>query len=277
MPKFSVQKSVIIKVSVEKAYESVKDFRQWNAWSPWVIAEPDCGLTYAEDGSSYAWDGKIIGNGQMEILEELPGNCIQYKLTFLKPWESVSDVSFMFAPKDGGVEITWTMNGSLPVFMFFMKAMMTAAIGMDYERGLNMLKDHLETGEVPSKLDFHGVIDFEGMKYIGVRSRCAIPEIGSKMEVDFGRIATWLKEKEIEITGKPFSIYHDFQMAKGTTEFTCCIPISNVPSNLPDDMKIADLPSRRAYQIKHTGPYRHLGNAWSAGIMHSRAFQKGFL
>ncbi|MDC0325642.1 SRPBCC family protein [bacterium] len=271
MPKFSIQKAIQINVSVEEAFESVWDFRQWNSWSPWIIAEPDCELSYADDGKSYTWDGKIIGSGQMEVLEELPGNCIQYRLTFLKPWKSVSDVTFLFAQKDEGVEVTWTMNGSLPWFMFFMKSMMTAAIGMDYERGLNMLKDHLETGEVPSKLEFQGVVDFQGIKYLGVRSRCAIPEIGPKMQKDFGRMVSWLKEQEVESNGKPFAIYHDFQIAKGITEFTCCIPVNSISTKLPDEMLSSELPNCKAYQIKHTGPYRHLGNAWSAGIMHSRA------
>jgi hypothetical protein len=102
MPNFTVQKSLIVNVSVEKAFESVEDFRQWNAWWLLFIAEPDCGLTYDEEGSSYVWDVKIIGSGQMEILEELPRICIQYKLSFLKSWKSVSDVSFPFVSKENG-------------------------------------------------------------------------------------------------------------------------------------------------------------------------------
>jgi DNA gyrase inhibitor GyrI len=271
MPKFTVKKSILIDVSVEKAFEFVRDFHQWNHWSPWVIAEPDCELTYAEDGSSYAWNGKIIGSGQMEVLEELPANMIQYKLSFLKPWKSTSDVSILFTPKEEGVELTWTMNGSLPWFMFFLKSMMTALIGMDYDRGLNMLKDLLETGEVPSKLEFQGVVDFQGMQYVGIRNRCAMPDIGPTMEQDFGHMASWLQEQNTESSGKPFSIYHDWQLSKGITEFTCCIPVTNLSAKLPQGMLLKELPNCRAYQIKHTGPYRHLGNAWSAGIMHSRA------
>ena len=32
-----------------------------------------------------------------------------------------------------------------------------------------------------------------------------------------------------------------------------------------------EIPSCTAYVVKHTGAYRHLGNAWAAGIMHGRA------
>ena len=271
MPKFSVQKSIQINVSVEKAYEALRDFRQWKSWSPWVIAEPDCLLTYADDGNSYAWDGKITGSGNMEVVEEVPGNYIHYKLTFIKQWKSASDVHFFFRPNGEGVEVKWTMEGSLPWFMFFMKSMMTAAIGMDYDRGLNMMKDYLETGEVPSKLDFPGLVDFQGTHFLGIRTRSPIAEIGSKMEEDFKRMVAWLKEQSIEISGKPFAVYHDFQMAKGMTEFTCGFPINKTSAQIPDGMVMDELPACKAYQVKHTGPYRHVGNAWSSGIMHSRA------
>lgn len=45
------------------------------------------------------------------------------------------------------------MDGKLPYFMFFMVKMMKNWIGMDYERGLAMLKEFIETGEVISRVE----------------------------------------------------------------------------------------------------------------------------
>jgi len=45
-------------------------------------------------------------------------------------------------------KVTWTMNGCVPIFLFFMIGMMKAWIGMDYERGLMMLKELAEKGKV---------------------------------------------------------------------------------------------------------------------------------
>ena len=36
------------------------------------------------------------------------------------------------------------MEGTLPIFLFFMKKKMSAMVGSDYERGLAMLKELLE-------------------------------------------------------------------------------------------------------------------------------------
>ena len=78
-------------------------------------------MTYADDGRSYTWEGKIVGAGEMQIVGEDAMQSITYKLTFLKPWKSVCDVGFEFTEKDGGVEATWSMDGTLPFFLFFMK------------------------------------------------------------------------------------------------------------------------------------------------------------
>ena len=38
------------------------------------------------------------------------------------------------------------MEGTLPVFMFFMRRKMSSMVGKDYERGLAMLKQVVESG-----------------------------------------------------------------------------------------------------------------------------------
>ena len=55
MPKISVVKSIVIGAPVERVYAVVRDFKQWQAWSPWLIAEPDAKVTCGDDGKSYAW------------------------------------------------------------------------------------------------------------------------------------------------------------------------------------------------------------------------------
>ena len=174
MPKVAVRKSIIINAPLEKVYESVRDFKQWPVWSPWLITEPECQVTYADDGDQYAWDGNVVGSGEMAVLSEEKPNEITYQLTFLKPFKSQAGVAMNFAAKDGGTEIVWSMDSKLPFFLFFMRPMMTAIIGMDYERGLRMVKEYLETGEVRSKPEFPGQVAVSAVPYLGVRRECSI-------------------------------------------------------------------------------------------------------
>ncbi len=271
MPAFHVSKSVHINAPVEKVYAAVRDFKQWPAWSPWLVSEPDCSLNYEADGSGYSWDGKIIGAGEIKVSGEDEPNRIYHKLAFLRPFKSKADVHFTFSEKDGGTEVSWNMDSSLPFFMFFMTKMMVAFIGSDYERGLNMLKDYVENGSVPSKLEFAGIQSFKGCTYIGKESSCAVEDLGPSMEKDMKRIGEWLKESGTTPSGAPLSIYSKWDLVNGQATYTIGVPLASTPSSVPADLVTGEIPARNYYKIRHTGPYRHLGNAWTSGYGHGRA------
>ncbi len=270
MSELSVEKSATINVPLEKVYAAIRDFRQWPAWSPWLITEPDCSVSYADDGKSYSWNGKIIGSGEIKITSEEPPHAIHCQLAFFKPWKSNAAVRFAFKEHAGGTEIIWSMKGSLPFFLFWMKPMMISLIELDYERGLNMLKDCLESGTVPSKLDFIGPNSQRGFRYIGTKTQCAIQNIGEQMDTDCQKLQSWLQANNLQPSGKCFSIYHQWDFVKRTTEYTIGFPIDSPPGNFPADLIIDRLPDCQVYSIKHTGAYRHLGNAWAAGYLRER-------
>jgi len=268
MPKFNVEKSILIQAPVQQVYATVRDFHTWPTWSPWLIAEPGCEAKVSPDGMQNSWEGDIVGSGKMIIDSAEENKAIHYTLTFLKPWKAVSPVSFLFEESQEGVKVTWTMEGSMPFFLFFMTKMMGAVVGMDYERGLGMLKDYVESGSVPSALDFPGVETVPGCTYVGIRTECGIQDIGEAMSADFENLAELLGREALVHS---FSIYHKWDMVKGACEYTAGCAVDAPPEVLPQGMFTAEFPSCDAYKVVHTGPYRHLANAWSAGMMHGRA------
>ncbi|MGJ8634360.1 MAG: SRPBCC family protein [Luteolibacter sp.] len=271
MPTFNVSKSVRITASVEEVYGKVRNFREWPSWSPWLIAEPGAGLEYDEEGKSYSWEGRITGAGGMTVLKEEKNRFMNCELVFLKPWKSVNRVDFLFSEREGGTEVTWKMKGSLPFFMFWMKGMMVAFIGSDYERGLKMLKAVVETGVNPSRLDFEGKRSFGGCGYVGVRTLCGIEEISERMGQDMGKVSGWLGGCGKEASGKPFAIYHKWDPAKGKVEYTIAMPVDGAPADPGEGLVGGEIPACEVYVVKHTGPYEFLGNAWASGMMHGRA------
>ena len=271
MPAFHVSKSTHINAPADEVYKRVRDFKQWPAWSPWLISEPDCKLEYRDDGKGYSWDGKVVGAGEIEETGEDPSKSLDHKLTFLKPFKSEADVHFTLTEKDGGTEIAWSMDSSLPFFMFWMKNMMVAFIGSDYERGLSMLKDYVETGSVPSKLEFTGQATFPGTNYVGVKAACAPSEIGPSMEKNMKKLGEWLESSGTKTAGPPFSIYSKWNLVKGEAEYTIAFPVEGSAPGVPGGFVSGSLPAGNVYQIKHTGPYRNLGNAWTTGYAFARA------
>ncbi len=145
---FTVQRSIEIDKSTDSVFALVADFNTWRNWSPWLSQEPECPVKIVGEpgkpGHKQSWDGNKIGSGHMELAEVVPGRTLRYDLFFIKPWKSQSKAAFMFEQEGQITKVSWSMEGTLPIFLFFMKKKMSTMVGSDYERGLAMLKELLE-------------------------------------------------------------------------------------------------------------------------------------
>ncbi|MCH5373544.1 MAG: SRPBCC family protein, partial [Planctomycetes bacterium] len=161
MSQFQLQRSTQIDASPQQVFEAVADFGTWTKWSPWLCADSNARVDISPKasavGSIYAWKGDSVGEGEIEHQRLEPGRLIEDELRFLKPFRSRSQVAFTLEPAGEGTRVTWHMHGSLPWFMFWMRPHMECFIGMDYERGLKMLKEWIETGQVLSKTEIRGI------------------------------------------------------------------------------------------------------------------------
>lgn len=263
MPKFSVLRSITIQAPIENIYDVLSNFNHWTAWSPWLVMEPEAKVQVSGDGKSYQWFGKRVGEGKMQILSEQKNKQINYSLNFIKPWKSKAEVSFLLTEKEGAVEVSWAMHSQLPFFLFWMKKMMIAFLSMDYDRGLNMLKDLVEQGSVPSKLEFKGISDFPTTEYIGIKTQCSHSTIGDCMARDFTQLQEYIQAQPDMQNTQPFSIYHKWDIVKQTVEYTAAIPLTSKLTTAPTGFILGQVPATKTYTIRHIGPYEHIGNAWS--------------
>jgi len=264
MPKLAVNESIIINKTPEDVFNLLSDFSNWEPWSPWLIADPDAKVTVADDKKFQEWSGDVSGVGNMKIIGEKPHEQIDIDLTFLKPWKSTAKVSFIIKPVDNGTSVTWTMDSSLPFFLFWMKKMMNALIGMDYTRGLNMLKEYAEDGKTKSILEIKGNTVFEGCNYVGIKTDTTMDKMAESMETNYTKLQEYIRGEHLDkVAGFPFSIYHKWNPTNGIVSYTAAIPVKGEVELLPG-MITGKYPKTKMHTIKHTGPYLHIGNAWSA-------------
>lgn len=266
MPRLSIERSIEIAAPPEKVFAVVSDLGAWRPWNPWLITEPDAKVEVRGDHKQYSWRGKRTGAGEMRVVAEDDGRRVDLALTFFKPFKSHAQVSLFVEPRGAGSRVRWTMESRLPVFMAFFAGAMRTMIGMDYDRGLAMLKDLLECGAIPSKVEQTGVETSPGCRYVGITSRCATGEIGPTMTRDFAKLERWRAEFGVELVGEPFAVYRKWNLSKGQAAFTSGLPVARSPSELPEGFESGELPSLRTYVLTHVGAYRHLGNAWSTGM-----------
>lgn len=275
MPKTHIDKSIVINAPIEKVYEIVSDFHHWNRWSPWLVMDEEAKVNVNEDGKYYDWDGEFVGSGNMTITSEEANKVIHIDLLFLKPWKSKSKVTFLLKQEGEAVRLHWIMDGSLPFFLFWMKKMMEAFVGMDFERGLTMAKDVAELGDVQAKMTIEGMDNFKGCLYIGIEAEATMDQMGPIMEKNYEKLMTYIMDGRTEnMDGNPFTIYSKWDIINRKVNFTCCIPVHKQPSDAPVGTISGSVPATKVHVIHQKGPYRYTGNVWSA--QHNRMRSKVF-
>lgn len=273
MPAINVVRSIQIDTPPQEVYDLISDYSTWTSWSPWLCTEPDADVTVSDDsnsvGSTYRWKGELVGQGMIEHRELIPGKLVNDDLEFLKPFKSSAKTKFELSPVAGGTILTWHMSSSLPWFMFFLKSMMEGMIAMDYDRGLKMIKDRLETGTVASTTKIRGIESVGPLHVIGVRRECLLKEIGSSMSEAFGEVQKKFAEHKLPTDGEMISIYNSMNIKTQSFDYTSGFAVPEGTS-IPAGLTSWSLPLTKALAVEHVGAYHHLGNAWSAANQYAR-------
>ena len=273
--KFYVEKSTKIEASLSRVRQWVEDFNRWNSWSPWVVVEPDCLVTVngepGQAGHRMHWDGEVIGSGVNTLVESSPDQ-LTYDLEFIKPFKSQAKVSFTFAIDGDATSVTWKMDSAMPFFLFFMIPTMKNWIGMDYERGLRMLKAMVEQGEVKAETTHAGIVAYEGFSYVGIKRSLPIEDMPQKMQADFERIVNDIVVERGKGARHWVALYPKWDFRRMTATYIAAVSDEDLQDeDLGPDYVSGSIKSGQCLEVKHKGAYDFLGNAWSMGMMTIRA------
>ena len=272
MPAYHVDRSVKIDAPLSKVRPAIEDFSEWPKWSPWLCMEPTAKVdvfgTPGQPGHGYDWDGDLVGAGGMTITANVT-DAIDMDLTFLRPFKSNAKVKMETkAIGEDQTEVIWHMDGKMPFFLFFMIGMMKTFIGMDFSRGLKMLKEYVETGSVKSQTDIVGIVDVPQIHYVAVEAKCTMDEIGESMKQTLPAAFQCAKDNQLEIAGPPGALYHNVNMKDQRCHYSAFVSIAS-PTEVSGAGSGTIQPCR-ALKVVHTGSYHHLGNAWSAVMSYQR-------
>lgn len=285
--KFEVSKSITIDAPIGKVRGLIEDFKNWNSWSPWTVLEPECTVdvtgTANEPGHSMSWEGEVIGAGKNTLRSSSDTRLI-YDLEFVKPWKSTAEVHFEFEEIGNQsssktnpqslpqIKVTWSMNSSMPFFMFFMIKTMKNMIGMDYQRGLIMLKALTEKGHLNCKTNNKGVIEYKGFSYVGIERTLPFEQMPAKMDEDFRQIVKDIVEEKQKSAMHWVCLFPEFNMKTMSVTYIAAVSDENLADiDLGSQYVSGKISDSKALEIRHDGAYTFLGNAWSMGMMNIRA------
>ncbi len=265
MAKMIIIKAIRIEKSAESVFPLVHDFHNWIQWSPWHILDDANNFNVSEDGSFYEWNSKLLGSGNMTRKSAAMNQAVESDLLFLKPFKSKSKIVFRVKPlTEEACEVIWEMHGKLPFFMFFLVKMMERMVGMDFLRGLQLLKDYAEQGSNQCEIRAFGEEELDSVEYIGIPVSCSFDKLGDSNKAGFESLMGFVRENGIELSGPPATVYHEFNFKKNTTRFTVAVPTKNKPNNLKSNMILGSFSGGKYYGVKLKGPYHHIGSAWAA-------------
>lgn len=273
MPALNIESSIHIEARADKILQAIVDFNTWPIWSPWLYIEPETQLSYqgqaGQSGHGYRWEGKKTGSGSM-TLTSISAHRVECNLQFIKPFKSKADVAFTLeASGSDSTRLTWLMASSLPFFMFWMKDTMTGMIRADYGRGLLMLKDYIELGEVPSRSKLLGKVEMESAHYLGLRTSTSIDTLATSMGAQFASLGEAVRKQALTTHGRPFSLYEKIDLKQFSCTYIAAQPVEKPPSPEAPFVKGVRLPCE-ALKLIHNGPYRHLGSAWAKLMAEAR-------
>jgi hypothetical protein len=147
LPKgYRLSHSVVIAAEPAKVHALVSDLKEWPKWEPFTETDKTIVTTIGPKssgvGASQSWTGES-GGGRFTFTKCDPKEGIAYDLVFVDDGREMPAKSWMtYAPKSGGVEVTWGMEGTMdvPVIGGYFAMLSNSMIGPMFDNGLAKLK-----------------------------------------------------------------------------------------------------------------------------------------
>lgn len=265
---FSLERKVLIEAPKEVVKNQITYFENASKWSPWAKLDPNQEeWIEGEDGTVGAkqfWKGnKDVGQGNQEIIS-IEENRIEILVTFIEPFESVANSYFLLDEKENGVEVTWGFDSEMPrpfnLMGLFMN--MSEAIGNDYEKGLQNLKEQSENlAENASEWKIEKV-GFKNQNYLTLRDRISFDKMEAFFSEKYGTLYAFInKDENLDFAGYPSAIYYDWDEENQETELAATMPFQfKKDAKKITDFKIVNIEGQ-SLLLTHKGSYDRLGDA----------------
>ena len=265
---YNITRNKTINAPAAVIFNNVNDYKNWEAWSPWIEQEPDLQITYSEQtsgvGGSYSWIGED-GPGNMKTLAVSPYDSISQEMQFsdFPP----SNVYWKFEKAENGTNVTWGMKSNkIPFMLKFFAAInggMDKMVGPNFERGLEKLDSIIINSMKAYNIEINGITEYGGGFYLYKTTNASNANISQIMGQQYGSISAFMGQNNIAFNGMPFTIYHDMNMENGTVIMSNAIPVKEKIIITGDSNILCDyLPKMKVLKTTLKGNYSNLSEAW---------------
>ncbi len=148
---FRYERNGIIAAAPNILFPYISNFKNGHLWSPYEKADLNMKKTFGgtdgQIGSTLEFAGNNkVGSGKLEIINMIPNELVEIKLTMLKPFRAESLVQYRLTPEPVGTKFSWVMTGDNG---FIGKIMVTLIdcekmVAGQFTEGINNLKSVVE-------------------------------------------------------------------------------------------------------------------------------------
>lgn len=146
-----VSRTIEIEAPVDAVFPHLNSMKRFHAWSPWTGIDPE--TTYLFEGPASGVGSRMrwysgeegIGEGSQIITASSHNRRVETDLVFGDQGEGTA--TFELIPVEGATELRWTFQTDFgwDIFGRYVGLMLDAMIGTAYDRGLQNLKQRLES------------------------------------------------------------------------------------------------------------------------------------
>ncbi|NRD22958.1 SRPBCC family protein [Winogradskyella litoriviva] len=266
---YKFSRNRIIEAPVSIIYNKVNDFKQWPEFSPWLEQDKEATLTYSDNsvgkGSSYSWNGAVLGEGSMTTLNTDVNSLINQKIEFIKPFEANADIDWTFEPSGKDTKVTWQMKGKLDfvtkIFTMF-SGSIESNTGPDFERGLFKLDSVVQAEMKVYSIKTEGITQHSGGYYLYTTKSCKFSDFEKNMTAMLPKVGAYAMTHNVTMAGPPFILYHKWDEENDTVMFSTCVPTNSKVTTDEEEILTGKLDSFKAVKTVLTGNYSNLKEAW---------------
>lgn len=270
---FTVERSQIINSSKANVFSYVNDLRNWEDFSSLLIEDPTIKINYSNKtigpGASYTWQGKE-GAGDLKTIFVKENDSIAQKMNYDG---TSSSVFWKFKDTIGGTKVTWKTIGKMNFYMKVSTAFnggIYRIIGKTYEKSLANLDKILDYEINTYKVKVDGLSKVATTFYLNQTFTSKITNVTKNSRIVFYKIIKFCNQNKIDLNGKPFIIYHNYDVTNDLTRISVCVPIKNqILTSSGSDILSGKLEGFDAVKTTMTGDYSHTKKAIEKTIAYS--------
>ncbi len=263
---YDVSRSAIIKSPKATVYSYVNDLRNWETFGSWKKDEPSMQFYYPGNtignGGFYSWKGSD-GEGDLKTITTIENQSINQKMNYNG---SHSEVFWTFIDTLGATKVTWRSKGTMSFGFKIYSAFQGGVdnvIGTMYEKSLANLDKTLVYELKTYNIKVNGIIQKLGCYYMKQTITSKISNVNKNLRIMIPNIIHFFEKNKLTMYGKPFVMYHTYDVAKGLTRFSVAIPIKDqVFISEGSDITSGQLFPFQAVKTTLTGDYSHSKEAW---------------